>query len=95
MPVVEVLVAGYTNLPPYEGVSILRPRGRAACVSDLNGDRVVDDSDFVIFVASYNILDCTDPTMPAGCPGDLNADGLVDDADFSIFVVAYDALLCP
>ena len=67
----------------------------ASCPGDLNSDGVVDDSDFVIFVASYNILDCTDPTMPAGCPGDLNADGLVDDADFSIFVVAYDALLCP
>ena len=65
------------------------------CPSDLNNDGLVDDSDFVIFLAGYNILDCSDPGMAAGCPADLNSDGLVDDADFSIFVVAYDQLLCP
>ena len=67
----------------------------AVCVGDLNSDGFVDDADFSIFAAAYNILDCADPTMPAGCPADLNADGLVDDADFSLFAVAYDALLCP
>lgn len=65
------------------------------CAADLNGDRLVDDNDFTIFAAAYNILDCADPEMPPGCPADLNKDGLVDDFDFQLFAVAYDALLCP
>ncbi|MBY0111488.1 MAG: hypothetical protein K2Y21_01600 [Phycisphaerales bacterium] len=65
------------------------------CPSDLNADGMVDDSDFSLFAAAYNILDCSDPSMPAGCPADLNFDGFVDDADFSLFAVAYDLLLCP
>ena len=66
-----------------------------SCPADLDGDGVVDDADFSIFVVAYEVLDCADPAMAPGCPSDLNADGLVDDADFSIFVVAYEALLCP
>ncbi len=66
-----------------------------SCTGDLNNDNVVDDSDFVIFVNAYNILDCADPAMPAGCPADFNHDHVVDDADFVIFVPAYDALECP
>lgn len=65
------------------------------CPTDLNGDSLVDDSDFVIFLASYNTLDCADPTMPAGCPSDFNRDGLVDDADFVVFLAAYNELICP
>jgi hypothetical protein len=65
------------------------------CPGDLNGDSQVDDSDFVVFVVAYNILDCADPSMPAGCPADLNNDGFVDDADFVAFVSAYDQLVCP
>jgi hypothetical protein len=65
------------------------------CRGDLNSDRVVDDADFSIFVVAYDLLDCTDSSMPPGCPSDLIVDGFVDDADFSIFTVAYDALLCP
>lgn len=65
------------------------------CIADFNADNMVDDGDFVIFVNSYDILDCADASMPAECIADLNGDLLVDDADFSIFVVAYDALLCP
>lgn len=65
------------------------------CPCDLNGDGFVDDADFVIFVVAYNILDCTDPSMPPGCPADFNGDGFVDDADFVIFVPAYNTLLCP
>lgn len=65
------------------------------CVGDLNLDGFVDDLDFVIFSAAYNLLDCADPSMPAGCPADLNHDTFVDDADFIIFVPAYNALLCP
>lgn len=65
------------------------------CPADLNGDKVVDDSDFVIFASAYNLLDCADPTMPAGCPSDLNGDKVVDDSDFVIFAAAYNDLLCP
>ncbi|MBX3390017.1 MAG: Ig-like domain-containing protein [Phycisphaeraceae bacterium] len=70
-----------------EGVKILRffviP---GACPCDLNGDSMVDDSDFVVFAAAYNAL----LTMAA----DFNGDGLTDDADFVIFAHAYDQLLC-
>ncbi|MBX3389847.1 MAG: hypothetical protein KF691_10385 [Phycisphaeraceae bacterium] len=68
---------------------------KVKCVGDLNNDGLVDDSDFVIFAAAYDILDCSDLAMPPGCPADLNGDGFVDDADFVIFAAAYDALLCP
>lgn len=66
-----------------------------ACPADLNGDGVVDDADFSIFIVAYDILDCSDASMAPGCPADLNKDGLVDDSDFSLFAAAYDALLCP
>lgn len=66
-----------------------------ACAGDLNGDGYVDDSDFVLFIGAYNILDCGDPAMPAGCAADLNGDGTVDDADFVLFVPAYNTLVCP
>ncbi|MBX3378710.1 MAG: hypothetical protein KF805_01330 [Phycisphaeraceae bacterium] len=66
-----------------------------ACPGDINGDTFVDDSDFVLFAAAYDLLDCADPSMPVGCPADLNGDGFVDDADFVLFSAAYDAYLCP
>lgn len=66
----------------------------SVCVGDLNHDGLVDDSDFVVFVGAYNVLDCADPAMPVGCPADLNADGFVDDADFVAFVAAYEKLVC-
>jgi hypothetical protein len=65
------------------------------CPADLNGDGFVDDADFVLFANAYNILDCTDASMPPGCAADLNADTFVDDADFVFFAVAYNELLCP
>jgi hypothetical protein len=67
----------------------------SVCVGDLSCDGVVNDSDFVPFVAAYNLLDCADPAMPSGCPSDLNNDGIVDDADFVLFVAAYNELICP
>jgi len=67
----------------------------STCPADINNDTLVDDSDFVLFVAAYNLLDCADPAMPLGCPADLNFDGFVDDADFVVFVAAYNELLCP
>lgn len=66
-----------------------------ACPGDLNSDGLVDDTDFVIFAAAYEILDCTDNSMPANCPSDLNHDAIVDDADFVQFAAAYETLLCP
>jgi hypothetical protein len=65
------------------------------CDSDFNADWLVDDSDFVAFANSYQILDCADPVMPAGCPADLNDDAFVDDADFVIFAGAYELFSCP
>jgi len=64
------------------------------CVGDINCDHYVDDADFALFAAAYNLLICEDPAMPAGCPADLNRDALVDDADFSMFAAGYDALVC-
>jgi len=67
----------------------------AGCVGDLNSDGFVDDADFSIFAAAYNLLDCAEPAMPAGCPADLNHDSFVDDTDFTIFIGAYNELVCP
>jgi hypothetical protein len=69
--------------------------GSAPCPGDLNSDGQVDDSDFVLFASAYNLLDCSDPSMPAGCPSDLNADAAVDDSDFVAFAAAYNELVCP
>ena len=68
---------------------------RTYCPADLSNDAQVDNTDFVRFVQAYELLDCTDPTMPLGCPADLNFDTLVDNSDFLIFVNAYNELLCP
>ncbi|MBY0111493.1 MAG: hypothetical protein K2Y21_01625 [Phycisphaerales bacterium] len=73
------------------GVTVTRP----PCPADFNADGFVDDADFVLFAAAYNLLDCADPAMAVGCPTDLNRDTLVDDADFVIFAAAYEALVCP
>lgn len=59
-------------------------------MADFNGDAMVDDSDFVLFIDAYGKL-----IVPlANVLGDLNADALVDDADFAAFSTAYDALIC-
>ena len=65
------------------------------CPGDLNFDHSVDESDFQIFLLAYQIMICSDPTMPFACPADLNDDTIVDDADFIVFGQAYDALNCP
>lgn len=83
-------VSGNLHCANYDNGEVFR----SGCVCDLNADGVVDDSDFVIFVGAYNILDCADPSMPALCPADFNRDSLVDDADFVIFVGAYNELVC-
>ena len=61
-----------------------------SCAADFNNDGLVDDSDFVQFVAKYNEL-----LVPGAFrPGDLNGDSLCDDSDFVLFVSAYNDLLC-
>lgn len=70
------------------------PATLVPCQSDLTCDNVVDDDDFIVFAAAYNVLDCTDPAMALGCPADLNGDGFVDDSDFVLFVTAYNELGC-
>lgn len=88
-------VAGYGfNSLSFRDEALLWVKG-AVCKGDLNGDGLVDDTDFSPFSVAYNILDCTDPAMPVGCPADLNGDGFVDDNDFVIFLAAYNALICP
>ncbi|MBL8887448.1 MAG: LamG domain-containing protein [Phycisphaerales bacterium] len=76
------------------GSTTSEPATLVPCPPDLTCDNVVDDADFVVFVAAYNVLDCADPAMAAGCPADLNGDGLLDDSDFVEFVAAYNALGC-
>lgn len=65
------------------------------CAADFDCSGTVEDSDFVVFAAAYDIFICSDPSMPAGCPADLNGDGFVDDTDFVLFANAYDAYFCP
>lgn len=96
VPIEGVASSGFAqsavfNLPPRTMVLLKH----IACPADFNSDSLVDDSDFVIFVNAYNILDCADPSMPAACPADLTGDGIVDDADFVNFVAAYNELICP
>ncbi|MFO0859865.1 MAG: hypothetical protein U0570_04850 [Phycisphaerales bacterium] len=76
------------------GSATSEPATLVPCQSDLTCDNLVDDADFVVFAAAYNVLDCADPAMAAGCPADLNGDGLVDDSDFVEFVAAYNNLGC-
>jgi len=66
---------------------------RSDCIADLDRSWpfLVDDSDFQLFAAAYDLT----IAPPANPLADLNNDGLVDDADFSLFAVAYDALVCP
>lgn len=65
------------------------------CVSDLNGDSLVDTTDFELFLGQYDVLNCTDSEMPSGCSADANGDEHVDDADFMIFALAYSNGACP
>jgi len=68
---------------------------RDVCRADMTNDGVVDDGDFVLFLADYGVLDCAEVAMEIGCPADLNFDRLVDDLDFQVFIGAYNELLCP
>lgn len=54
-------------------------------------DQVVDDQDFVEFVAAYQTV----MSPPANPDADLNRDGVVNDTDFSLFALLYDGVFCP
>ncbi|MBL8876413.1 MAG: hypothetical protein JNM86_11515 [Phycisphaerae bacterium] len=64
------------------------------CPADLSLDRVVDDADFVLFLAAYDNYVCPE-SVPPSCWADLNNDDAVDDQDFVLFLAAYNELLCP
>lgn len=81
----------FNSIALNEVVFILLPE--APCAGDLNGDRLVEDSDFAIFASMYDLFDCA--IMPPGCGADMNKDRFVDDADFVLFAQAYDQFLCP
>ena len=80
---------------PFNADTILTLTPNALCLADLTADRTVDDADFALFAAAYNLLLCTDPQQPADCPADLDSDGLVTDKDFVQFVQAHQDLFCP
>ncbi|HEX8876718.1 MAG TPA: choice-of-anchor tandem repeat NxxGxxAF-containing protein [Phycisphaerales bacterium] len=67
--------------------AVCRNALRPVCPGDIDGNRVVDDGDFVYFADYYSQL--------AGGPGDLNRDGYTDDLDFVRFAQAYTQLICP
>ncbi|MFO0860596.1 MAG: RHS repeat-associated core domain-containing protein [Phycisphaerales bacterium] len=75
-------------------------------LGDLNADGLVDDTDFGIFNAAYDLYDCAgtaggdasagvlgNTLTKWGCPADLNGDWVVDDADFSIFAAGYNQMI--
>lgn len=64
------------------------------CLCNLSGDSagIVDDSDFMIFAAAYDLMLLPDGANPSA---DLDRDGVVNDSDFSVFVGAYDLGQCP
>ncbi|HEX8877127.1 MAG TPA: CRTAC1 family protein [Phycisphaerales bacterium] len=80
---------------PFDANAVLTLNANPLCLADLDANRVVDDADFVLFAASYNLLLCSDPGQPTDCPSDLDSDGLVTDKDFVLFAQAYQDLLCP
>lgn len=87
------LILGGTSY--YGGLTIFLQRfGCPTCTGDLNYDERIDDSDFVEFVAAYDTMACSDPSMIPGCPADLDSSAMVDDDDFQLFVTSYNAMFC-
>lgn len=74
------------DVSPHDGYIDTCPTNGTFCVADMNGDFVVDDTDFQLFVIAYDTLETID--------GDFNGDWVTDDADFQIFEVFYDKLDC-
>lgn len=99
IPFLDWFTAGVQTPPgtttTHDDTHVYFQLGVGVCIGDLSHDGQVDDADFQLFAAAYNLLDCADPAMPPGCPSDIDGDGIVDDADFQLFVIAYNAVLCP
>jgi hypothetical protein len=83
-----------TRTQPFGGPYVLTVTSSCKPL-DFTGDSLVTDADFTVFAAAYNLVTCSDPTMPVGCPADVTKDGVVDDADFTFFVSAYNTVVCP
>ncbi|HED53180.1 MAG TPA: hypothetical protein ENJ00_03145 [Phycisphaerales bacterium] len=67
--------AGWARTQPAPGCA-------GACLPDVNGDGVLDSSDFTAWIAAFN----------AGDPSaDQNGDGLIDPSDFSAWIVNFNA----
>lgn len=81
-PILATTRAGFAEFNPSLTLLVA-----ITCAADFNADGVVDTTDFVRFVASYNEL--------LDAEGDLNDDGQTDQDDFLLFVVAYNEFLCP
>ncbi len=62
-----------------------------ACRADFNNDRLVDDSDFIVFARAYDEMTYAESFRRE----DMNDDRFVADYDFVQFAAAYDALACP
>ncbi len=64
------------------------------CVADVNGDRIVDGSDFIAFINSFSAGDVLiDPLADVAGAGALGnqPDGIVDGSDFVAFINAFSA----
>ena len=89
----KVLFWNTCGAPHHEVESVavkVRVKGHAA---DINGDGLVDDADFAVFVLQYNTMLCNAAEMVDGCSADFNGDGQVDDADFNILAPAYNVMV--
>lgn len=64
-----------------QGVATIYVDSPSACVTDINGDCVVDVSDLLILLSSWG--SCPDPT---NCPADLNFDHVVDVSDLLLLL---------
>jgi len=74
------------DMDPHDGYIDTCLTNGTFCLADMNGDDLVDDTDFELFVIAYNTLETFD--------GDFNGDWMTDDADFQIFEAYYDKLDC-
>lgn len=86
--VVQGVTVSLTDFPSYYRIYL--DQG-PVCRADFDGDGVVGDDDFVIFVQSMDLVDT--PSIDDRC--DLNDDQMVEDADFVLFAAAYAELVCP
>lgn len=79
-PAVIVTPSGSLSLPAESITMVVLPA--ADCRADLNGDGLVDFTDYLAFL---NLYEAQDPRA------DFNGDGLVDFADYLAFLNLYDA----